>query len=85
MKKSIIEREMAGVGNSSDQDLGQAAGKSNQVLAELGNGIQWLESFVAGWPPLWSPSTSTTTSRSTAMQATPSSTTPRSDRSSPGR
>ena len=48
MKKYIIEREMAGVGNSSDQELGQAAGKSNQVLAELGNGIHWLESFVAG-------------------------------------
>jgi hypothetical protein len=48
MKKYIIERNMAGVGGSSDQDLSHAAGKSNQVLAELGNGIHWLESFVAG-------------------------------------
>lgn len=48
MKKYVIEREMPGVGKSSDQELKGAAAKSNQVLAGLGQGIQWQTSYVVG-------------------------------------
>jgi len=47
MKKYVIEREIPKVGSLEGEPLRQAAAKSNSVLAELGGGIQWLESFIA--------------------------------------
>ena len=46
MRKYIIERDVPGFGNSSAEQLGGAAAQSNRALAEVGPGIQWLESFV---------------------------------------
>lgn len=46
MPKFVIEREMPGAGNLSAQELQGAATKSNEVVEGLGNGIQWVESFV---------------------------------------
>jgi hypothetical protein len=48
MRKYVIERDMPGVGKSSDQDLQAASAKSNQALAEIGRGIQWQNSYVVG-------------------------------------
>ncbi len=46
MKKYVVEREIPKVGTLQGQQLRDAAGKSNQVLAELGSVIQWQESYV---------------------------------------
>ena len=46
MKKYMIEREIPKIGSLEREQLQQAAGKSNQVLRQLGPDIQWLESFV---------------------------------------
>ena len=46
MKKYIIEREIAGIGDFDSEQYKAAAQKSNQALAELGNDIKWLESYV---------------------------------------
>lgn len=46
MKKYVIEREIPKVGTLQGQQLREAAGKSNQVLAQLGPDIQWQESFI---------------------------------------
>jgi hypothetical protein len=46
MRKFMIERELPGVGQLDSCALAQAAGKSNAVLAELGPGIQWQQSYV---------------------------------------
>ncbi len=48
MRRFIIERDLPGIGAASDGQLCAAAQTSNQALAELGPGIQWIESFVAG-------------------------------------
>jgi len=48
MRKFIIEREIPKVGEFSNKELRAAAQNSNQVLAELGPGIQWQHSYVAG-------------------------------------
>ncbi len=47
MKKFIIERDLPEIGKAKQSELQQAAAKSNDVLAELGAQIQWVESFVA--------------------------------------
>jgi len=47
MKKYIIEREIPKVGTLEEEQLRQAAAKSNEVLAQLHPDIQWTESFVA--------------------------------------
>ena len=47
MRKYMIEREIPKVGTLEQEQLRQAAAKSNQVLHQLGPDIQWLESFVA--------------------------------------
>ncbi len=47
MKRYVIEREIAGVGNLTPQEIGQAAAKSNDALAKLGGKVQWVQSFVA--------------------------------------
>lgn len=48
MRKYIIERNIPDVGSFEREQLREAAQKSNDVLAELGPDIQWVESYVAG-------------------------------------
>ena len=47
MRKFIIEREIPEVGTFEREQLRGAAAKSNEVLAQLGPEIQWVESYVA--------------------------------------
>lgn len=47
MRKFVIEREIPKVGSLNQEQLKQAATKSNEVLRHLGPDIQWLESYVA--------------------------------------
>ncbi len=46
MPKFVIERDMAGAGKLSAQDLKGMAQKSCGVLREMGSQIQWVESYV---------------------------------------
>lgn len=46
MRKFMIERDIPQVGKLDACELADAAGRSNGVLAELGPGIQWQQSFV---------------------------------------
>lgn len=46
MRKYVIERDLPAIGRAGASELRDAASKSNACLAELGTGIQWLESFV---------------------------------------
>ena len=46
MKKYVIERSVAGVGNNDRNGLSGIAHKSNEALAKLRPRIQWQESFV---------------------------------------
>jgi hypothetical protein len=46
MKKYVIEREIPKIGTLQAEQLREAAGKSNQVLAQLGPEIQWQESYI---------------------------------------
>jgi hypothetical protein len=46
MPKYIIERELPGAGDLSDDQIKGISQKSLQVLDELGTKIQWVESFV---------------------------------------
>jgi hypothetical protein len=48
MKTYVIEREMAGVGNLTPEQLKGASQNSNAVLKELGPKIQWIHSYVTG-------------------------------------
>jgi hypothetical protein len=48
MRKYIIERDIPEVGTFEREQLRAAAAKSNEVLAQLGAEIQWVESYVAG-------------------------------------
>jgi hypothetical protein len=43
----MIERQIPKVGTLEQDQLQQAAAKSNQALLQLGPDIQWIESFVA--------------------------------------
>jgi len=47
MHRYVIEREMPGVGGMNAQQMRDAAEKSNKVLADLGTGVQWIESYVS--------------------------------------
>lgn len=47
LRKFIIERDIPSVGTLEREQLREAAGKSNQVLQQLGHDIQWVESYVA--------------------------------------
>ena len=47
LNKYIIERDIPEVGTLERQQLAEAAAKSNEVLAQLGPDIQWVESYVA--------------------------------------
>lgn len=46
MPKYVIERDIAGVGNMSPEELNEASAKSCQVLDGIGNQIQWIHSYV---------------------------------------
>ena len=46
MPKFVIERELAGAGKLSRQELQAISQKSCGVLSELGPQIQWQQSFV---------------------------------------
>ena len=48
MPKYVIEREIPGVGNLTDQQLQEISQKSVNVLRGMGPEIQWLHSYVAG-------------------------------------
>lgn len=48
MKKYVIERDMPGVGKKTAPELREASAHSNNVLGELGQGIQWVQSYVTG-------------------------------------
>jgi cell division inhibitor SulA len=48
MPKFVIEREIPGLGNMSDAEIREAARKSVNVLKEMGQEIQWLQSYVTG-------------------------------------
>jgi Nickel responsive protein SCO4226-like len=48
MKKYVIERDIPGVGKMSPAELRTMSEKSNAILRELGPGIQWVQSYVAG-------------------------------------
>ena len=47
LNRFIIERDIPEIGTLERQQLAEAAAKSNEVLAQLGPDIQWVESFVA--------------------------------------
>lgn len=44
----VIEREMPGVGNLTQEQLKEASILSNGVLSEMGPDIKWLHSYVTG-------------------------------------
>lgn len=46
MPKYLIERELPGAGDLSDQQLQAIAQKSCGVLSEMGPTIQWIHSYV---------------------------------------
>ena len=46
MPKYVIEREIPGAGNLSQEELKGISQTSNGVLLEMGPDIQWVESFV---------------------------------------
>ena len=47
LRRYMIERDIPKVGTFGREQLRQAAGKSNEVLRQLGPDIQWVESYVA--------------------------------------
>lgn len=46
MPKYVIERETPGLGDATVEQLREASANSNQIIAELGPEIRWLESYV---------------------------------------
>lgn len=48
MPKYVIEREIPGVGDSTEDALRAVSQTSCSVLSELGPQIQWLHSYVTG-------------------------------------
>jgi hypothetical protein len=48
MKTYVIEREIPGAGALDGEQLKAISQKSCSVLNEMGTGIQWLQSYVAG-------------------------------------
>jgi hypothetical protein len=48
MPKYIIEREIPGAGNLSQEQLRAISQKSCAVLSQMGPQIQWVQSYVTG-------------------------------------
>ena len=46
MPKYVIEREMPGVGQLTDEELAVASQKSNTVIATMAPNVQWVHSYV---------------------------------------
>jgi Nickel responsive protein SCO4226-like len=46
MPKYVIERDVPGIGNATDEEVQAISQKSCSVLNELGPTIQWLHSYV---------------------------------------
>ena len=46
MPKYVIEREMPGAGNMTSEEKRGGAEKSNAVIDELGDQIEWVHSYV---------------------------------------
>ena len=46
MKKFVIEREIPGVGELNDEEIGGAAKTSNDALDQLAPKLQWIHSYV---------------------------------------
>ena len=46
MPRYVIERNLPGAGKLSPKEIRAVAQKSCNVLADLGSGIQWMESYV---------------------------------------
>ena len=46
MKRYMIERNIAGVGQLNGEQLKAAAAKSNAALATLSGKVQWVQSYV---------------------------------------
>ena len=46
MPRFVIERELPGAGNLSEEQLAGISQKSCGVLKSMGSDIQWIESFV---------------------------------------
>ena len=46
LQQYVIERDLPGAGKLSAAELQAIARKSNSVLASMGPGIQWVESYV---------------------------------------
>ena len=46
MPKFVIERELPGVERWSNEQIREASLKSLEAIADLGPGIQWINSFV---------------------------------------
>ena len=47
MHKYIVERDIPEIGSAARKELRKSAKKSNEVLRDMGPGIQWVESYVA--------------------------------------
>ena len=48
MAEFVIEREIPGIGNLSEEEMREVASKSVMVLNEMGPQIKWLHSYVTG-------------------------------------
>jgi len=48
MPKYVIERGIPGAGDLSGDELAAIAAKSNDVLADMGGDVQWIQSYVTG-------------------------------------
>jgi hypothetical protein len=48
MRKFVIEREIPGIGAADSSKMREIARKSNGIIEGLGDGIEWLESYVSG-------------------------------------
>ena len=46
MDRYVIERSLPGAGVLTDEEIRELSVRSNQVVAELGDGINWVESFI---------------------------------------
>jgi hypothetical protein len=48
MPKFVIERNLPGAGQLTQNQLREISQKSNKILRELGPDVQWVQSFVTG-------------------------------------
>ena len=48
MKKFVVERNLPGAGNLSQQELQAISETSNKVIGQLGKPYHWIQSFVSG-------------------------------------